>query len=156
MVKVLLTGMSGVGKSTTLKQICQNYEHVIDLDYDGWIFMDEENNELKIDTNRIVDYLLQNKAKDIFLAGTAINQREMYPYLDFVITLTAPLEVMHERVLTRNNKSFGKSSEEWQKIISDKNNFEPLIIKGSDFVVSTDSAPADVVKNIYKLVGLIK
>ena len=90
MVKVLLTGMSGVGKSTILKEISKLYHLSIDLDYDCWIYNDDKNNTLKMDTQRIIDYLGKNDKDTIFLAGTTENQKEIYPYLDFIITLTAP------------------------------------------------------------------
>ena len=154
MVKVLLTGMSGVGKSTILKEISKLYHLSIDLDYDGWIYNDDKNNTLKMDTQRIIDYLGKNDKDTIFLAGTTENQKEIYPYLDFIITLTAPLEIMRKRILTRDNNSFGKDNDEWEKIKSDKINFEPLIIKGSHFAISTEGSIDKIIKDIYKLVNL--
>ena len=154
MVKVLLTGMSGVGKSTILKQISKSYSHSIDFDYDGWIHMDDMSNDRKMDTNRIINYIQKYNDEDIFFSGTTINQKEIYPYLDFIITLTAPIEIMHERILSRENNSFGKSNHDWEKIKNDKREFEQLIMKSSDFVISTDKIANDIVDEIYNRVGL--
>ena len=154
MVKVLLTGMSGVGKSTILKQISKSYSHSIDLDYDGWIHMDDMCNDRKMDSNRIINYIQKYNDEDIFFSGTTINQKEIYPYLDFIITLTAPIEIMHERILSRENNSFGKSNHDWEKIKNDKREFEQLIMKSSDFVISTDKIANDIVDEIYNRVGL--
>lgn len=154
MVKVLLTGMSGVGKSTILKQISKSYSYSIDLDYDGWIHMDDMSNDRKMDTNRIINYIQKYNDEDIFFSGTTINQKEIYPYLDFIITLTAPIEIMHERILSRENNSFGKSNHDWEKIKNDKREFEQLIMKSSDFVISTDKIANDIVDEIYNRVGL--
>nr|WP_275426554.1 AAA family ATPase [Vagococcus silagei] len=154
MVKVLLTGMSGVGKSTVLKQISKSYSNSIDLDYDGWIHMDNLSNDRKMDTSRIISYIQEYNDKDIFFSGTTINQKEIYPYLDFIITLTAPIEIMRERILSRENNSFGKSNHDWEKIKNDKRDFEQLIIKSSDFVISTEQTVNNIVVEIYSLVGL--
>ncbi|MCM6855222.1 AAA family ATPase [Enterococcus durans] len=154
MVKVLLTGMSGVGKSTVLKQISKSYSHSIDLDYDGWIHMEDVSNERKMDTNKIINYIQKYNDEDIFFSGTTINQKDIYPYLDFIITLTAPIEIMRERILTRDNNSFGKSNHDWEKIKNNKIEFEQLIIKSSDFVISTEQTVNEIVYEIYNLVGL--
>lgn len=148
MVKVLLTGMSGVGKTTILDHLNQDGHLTIDLDYDGWIFFDGT-----MDVQRILDYINHNRNKSIFLAGTAINQKEIYPYLDFVITLTAPLEVMKERIQARENNSFGKSEEEWAKVVDDKIHFEARIIQSSDLTISTDKSIHDVMKEIHSSIG---
>ena len=117
--------------------------------------MDDMSNDRKMDTNRIINYIQKYNDEDIFFSGTTINQKEIYPYLDFIITLTAPIEIMHERILSRENNSFGKSNHDWEKIKNDKREFEQLIMKSSDFVISTDKIANDIVDEIYNRVGLI-
>lgn len=154
MVKVLLTGMSGVGKSATLKKISNTDSITVDLDYEDWIYSDLSADDYKLDTNRVMDFIQTNPNKDIFFAGTTINQGEIYPYLDFVITLTAPLEIMKGRIDKRADSSFGKSEEEWKKIVSDKENFESLIVKSSNLAICTDKPMNDVVKEIYDFINV--
>lgn len=154
MVNVLVTGMSGVGKSSVLKEISDSDNITVDLDYGDWMYIDPSADDFKLDTNRIVNFIQTTLHKNIFFAGTAINQGGIYPYLDFVITLTAPLEIMKERINKRTDNSFGKSEYEWEKIVSDKENFESLIVKSSDLAICTDKPISDVVKEIYDFINL--
>lgn len=153
MTKVLLTGMSGVGKTTILDHLSLDGHQTIDLDYDGWIGFDDTMNDYVMDSKKIISYIERNNDKNLFFAGTTINQKEIYSHLDFVIVLTAPIKVMKERLQARNNNPFGKSKEDWDKIVKDKELFEPLIIQNSDFTISTDKAISDVVSEIYSLIG---
>ena len=150
MQKVLLTGMSGVGKSTILNQLKVEGFLTVDLDNSGWINYDVKEEDYLMDTTKIIDFITLHEKEVVFLAGTTINQIHIYPYLDFVISLTAPLEVMKERIQNRENNPFGKTEDEWSKIVSDKVTFEEQIFKSSDYVISTDKPLQDVLKEIYE------
>ena len=150
MQKVLLTGMSGVGKSTILNQLKVEGFLTVDLDNSGWINYDVKEEDYLMDTTKIIDFITLHEKEVVFLAGTTINQVHIYPYLDFVISLTAPLEVMKERIQNRENNPFGKTEDEWSKIVSDKVTFEEQIFKSSDYVISTDKPLQDVLKEIYE------
>lgn len=150
MVKVLLTGMSGVGKSTVLNFLHKDGHITIDLDEGDWIIFDESVDDYLMDTNKIIAFIQNNQKKHLFLAGTTINQREIYPYVDYVISLTAPLSVMRDRINMRTNNPFGKSETEWSRILEDTKLFETQIIGGSDFTVSTDQAIEKTVREIYE------
>src|SRR5690625_183814 len=150
MQKVLLTGMSGVGKSTILNQLKVEGFLTVDLDNSGWINYDVKEEDYLMDTTKIIDFITLHEKEVVFLAGTTINQIHIYPYLDFVISLTAPLEVMKERIQNRENNPFGKTEDEWSKIVSDKVTFEEQIFKSSDYVILRDKPLQDVLKEIYE------
>lgn len=154
MLKVLLTGMSGVGKSTVLKQLNEKGCLTLDLDLDGWIYYDVKEADYLMDITKIINFITLNEEEIVFLAGTAINQKEIYPYLGCVITLTAPIEVMKERIQNREDNPFGKTEIEWSKTVNDKETFEAQIIKSSNYTVSTDKPIQDVLDEIYEVVGL--
>lgn len=147
-MRVLITGMSGVGKSTILKHL--DAEAIkIDLDNDGWMIWDEEYQERVIDVSKLIKLFEANPERNIFLSGTAINQEKIYSYLDGVITLTAPLDVMKTRIQSRTDNPFGKSEAEWEQIVTDKQEFEDRIISVSDLVINTDQPIVDTIREIH-------
>ncbi len=153
MTKILFTGMSGVGKSTILEHLRSEDAICIDLDYDNWMMFDPACQDYLLDITRITQLIQTDAHKHLFFAGTAVNQKEIYAQLDWVITLTAPLEVMRARLLARTTNPFGKKEEEWQKIIADKERFEPLIIQSSHLTIATDQPLEQTLQKIRRLIN---
>lgn len=147
MHRVLFTGMSGTGKSTMLAAMKTADNLVLDLDYDGWIAPDDSGEPL-LDIPRLMQFFADHPAQDIFLAGTVCNQWQLYPHLTAVITLTAPLPVMQQRILSRRHNPFGQWPGEWEQIVQDKLLIEPLLIRRSDFVCDTDRDWAEAVQSV--------
>lgn len=148
-MKILFTGMSGGGKSTVLGMLDPTAIK-LDLDDDNWMIWDDDYHERIIDKQKILYFFEENASRDIYLSGTAMNQKVIYPYLDAVVTLTAPLNVMKVRIQNRDNNRYGKSEVEWDKIKSDKEYFESRIIASSDFVISTDKPINVVIQEINR------
>lgn len=149
---VLLTGMSGTGKSTLLKHLKDDGNVTVDLDYGGWLIYHDDSGEYILDVARVIELIRSRSEENIFLAGTAVNQGQIYPYLDAVVTLTAPLHVMKERIMQRTDNPFGRSDSEWRKIVQDKEDFEALIIKGSDLTIDTTQPFPDTIDEIYRYI----
>ncbi|MBG9987575.1 AAA family ATPase [Aerococcaceae bacterium DSM 111176] len=152
-MKVLITGMSGVGKSTVLRHL-DEVAIKVELDEEDWMVWSEEYQEEVINIERLIELFESNPDRDIFLSGTAINQGKIYPYLDAVITLTAPLEIMKSRIQSRTDNPFGKSETEWAKIVADKEEFEARIISGSDLVINTDQPIAATIQEIIQFLNI--
>ena len=148
MHRVLFTGMSGTGKSTMLAALKTPDNITVDLDYGGWILPGPAYGEPVFDIPRLLRLFTAHPTQDIFLAGTAANQAQLYPHLTAAITLTAPLSVMRQRVMTRRDNPFGQWPEEWAQIVRDKAEIEPLLIQGSDYVCSTDRDWDTVVQDV--------
>lgn len=148
MHRVLFTGMSGVGKSTLLQALKNDDNLTLDLDDGGWILFDLVYNEPAFDIARLLAFFADHPDQDIFLCGTAANQGLLYPHLTAVITLTAPLEVMHQRIISRRDNPFGQWPEEWAQIVRDKREIEPLLMAGSDYVCNTDRDWQAVVQDV--------
>lgn len=154
MKRVLVTGMSGVGKSSVIDELVRRGFKAVDIDQPAWSeyrYLDPEAGGAEGDDpewlwrDDLVEELLATEDADVlFLGGCAANQGRFYPSLDHVILLTAAEPVMIERLATRTNNDFGKRPEELAKILSDKASFEARLRAGADLEIDT-TAPLGVV-----------
>ncbi|MGH2859766.1 MAG: AAA family ATPase [Solirubrobacteraceae bacterium] len=143
---VLVTGMSGTGKSSALALLARHGHHTVDTDQPGWIVQSQTPNELASlwDLDRVGTLLDRHEAGWLFIAGCVANQRELYPRFDAVVLLSAPIDVVLERVTDRANP-FGSTSEDRAKIASDLAAFEPVLRAGADHEIVTTVPIAEVV-----------
>lgn len=136
MATVLITGVSGVGKSTLLRELAKRGHRVVETDEPGWcepVPAGEPN--VRWDEARITELLDGHRAGHLFLAGTVENQGRFYPRFDAVVLLTAPLEVILDRVVTRNDNPFGHSARDRELIAGHITDVEPLLRAGADHVL---------------------
>ncbi len=163
MKRVLITGMSGTGKSTVISGLAARGYKAVDADYGGlselvnipasndrsglgreqdWIWRED----------RVTDLLATEDADVLFLSGTASNQVKFYDQFDQIVLLTAPASVMIERLVHRTNNPYGKSPKDLARALALKESVEPLLRRAADLEVDTSIPIDDVVE---KIVGLI-
>ena len=123
MPRILVTGMSGAGKSTLLQELASRGHRTVDTD-DGWVLPDGS-----WDEPRIADLLAQHD--DIVVSGTVENQVVFYDRFDHVILLSAPLEVLLQRVTTRATNPYGRSPAQRAEIAHYVDTVEPLLRRGA-------------------------
>ena len=118
--RVLLTGMSGAGKSTVLAALADRGFRTVDTDYDGW-----QQPGSRWDEPRMTRLLSENQT--IAVAGTAENQGLFSDRFEHVVYLLAPLPVLLDRVGARTNNPYGKAPEQRAEIELYVAEVEPLI-----------------------------
>jgi dephospho-CoA kinase len=133
-MKVLLTGMSGTGKTSVLEELERQGFDVVDTDYGGYCF--ERNGEQLWDEDKM-QMLLTSRNATLFVSGCVSNQGKFYPLFDKVILLSAPKEIILERVKTRSNNPYGKTQAEQAEILANLEEIEPLLRAGCDLEIST-------------------
>jgi dephospho-CoA kinase len=160
MKRVLLTGMSGVGKSTVIAELASLGYRAVDIDDPAWSEyrsiprapgMPPER-EWVWRENLVRDLLTRDEAGPLFVSGCASNQGQFYGLFDHVVLLSAPVDVMLERLATRTTNSFGKSAEERAKILDDRENVEPLLRLRATAEVDTSAPLDEVVAAVLRLV----
>jgi shikimate kinase len=77
----------------------------------------------------------------------------VYPRFDYIVLLSAPPEVMIDRVRTRTTNPFGSTDEQRQKILADKDQFEPMMRRRAHAEIATDQPLLDVVDQILSTVS---
>lgn len=138
MARVLVTGMSGVGKSTLLERLAAVGHHVVDSDYGGWVASDG-----LWDLDRMSRELRAHDS--IVVAGTVENQGALYHLFDHVVLLSAPFEVLHERVTIRTTNPYGRSVRDRAEITENLRLVEPLLRAGA-------SAEFDATRPVEELI----
>lgn len=91
MPRILITGMSGAGKSTVLAELARRGRITVDTDFDGW-----ELSGSMWDEPRMTDLLAQHA--NVVVSGTAENQGRFYDRFEHVVLLSAPIDVLIERI----------------------------------------------------------
>ena len=115
MTRVLVTGMSGVGKSTVIAALGERGHRAVDTDSDTWSRWETPSRRLaRLGVARGRDRAAagEDDARPLFLAGCKSNQGRFYPQLTAVVLLTAPLETLLDRIAHRDTNPYGKSDEE--------------------------------------------
>ena len=124
MARILLTGMSGTGKSTLLGELGRRGHHTVDTDYDGWTTPAGIWDEARMTR-------LLHSAPDVILSGTVENQGAFYPLLDHVVLLSAPLGTLIDRVSRRAGNPYGRTAADQAEIASYLTTVEPLLRAGA-------------------------
>jgi shikimate kinase len=116
--------MSGVGKTTLLDELRRRGHLTVDTDYDGWELPDRSWDEPRM--NRLLA-----RHPDVIVSGTVENQGHFYHRFEHVVLLSAPLDVLFERVSSRSNNPYGKTPEQRAEIAGYVRTVEPLLRRGA-------------------------
>lgn len=165
MKRILLTGMSGVGKSTVIAALAARGYRAVDADcddYSHWVAVSPDDADVPgspVEVGRDwvwredrIQSLLADDGFDIlFLGGCAANMRAFLPQFDAIILLSAPAEVIVERLATRTTNPYGKRPDEVTRTLDLMETVEPLLRRIATHEIDT-SAPLDaVVASILRL-----
>src|SRR5579864_5606159 len=127
MRKVLVTGMSGTGKSTALAALGRKGFEVVDTDEPGWSeWSDEDGGHVWIE-DRIAELLGRERTATLYMSGTVSNQGRFYPRFDAVVLLSAPADVLLARIDSRTANNYGKTAAERDLVLRHLAEVEPLL-----------------------------
>lgn len=151
---VLVTGMSGTGKSAALAELARRGHQVVDTDEGGYseeVPSSDGRREQRWREDRIEVLLDAHEKGVLFVSGCVANQGRFYPRFDAVVLLTAPADVVLERVAARTMNDFGKSDEERRRILGDLASVEPLLRRGATVEIDARAPLADVVDALEQI-----
>src|SRR4029079_2935001 len=83
--RILLTGMSGSGKSTALAELSRRGFDVVDTDEGGWTVWSEDAGGYVWREDCIDQLLARESASTLYVSGTVSNQGEFYDRFDAVV-----------------------------------------------------------------------
>lgn len=165
MKRVLLTGISGVGKSTLIGELASHGYKAVDADCDEfseWVECIgdsgvagspvEPDRDWVWREDRIQALLSTEDAGVLFLSGCAQNMGKFLPQFDQIVLLSAPADLIAERLRSRTNNRYGKHPDEAARVLGLLETVEPLLRRAAGHEIDTSMCLDDVVASVLKLV----
>ena len=150
MRRVLITGMSGTGKSSVIAELVALGYKAVDTD-DGWCEPLPDGRQ-RWREDAIQALLAAEDTGILFVAGCEENQAKFRSQFDHIILLSAPADVLTQRLATRTNNPFGKSASDFRRFQADLQQVEPLLRGIADHEIDTTMPLSQVVRTILKAV----
>jgi shikimate kinase len=155
--KILITGMSGTGKSSVISELADRGYHAVDTDNDFWSEWrtDDAGQQDWVWREDRIRHLLESAVEPLVVGGCKSNQEKFYPLLDYAVLLAAPLDLLLYRVVHRTNTDYGKTSFDQFMIRENVESVEPLLRNSSDAIFDTARVGIDEVADAIEsfLVG---
>jgi shikimate kinase len=158
--RILITGMSGTGKSTVVAELAARGHRAIDLDSDTWSeWVQVEGNPAGANPGhdwlwnetKLAMLLAEDISETLFVSGCASNMGKFVGRFDDVVLLSAPIGVMLDRVRHRTNNPYGKQDTEIAQIKENVRQFEPRLRRIASQEIDTSLPIRDVLETILKL-----
>ncbi|MGA5299932.1 AAA family ATPase [Nucisporomicrobium flavum] len=130
MAKVLITGMSGTGKSSALHALAGRGHRTVDTDtgeWSRWTTLPDGTRDWIWREDAMAALLGGPAPGHLFVAGCRSNQGAFYPRFDAVVLLSAPADVLLTRVAARTGNPYGKTEQERVAILEHLEAVEPLL-----------------------------
>ena len=146
---VLVTGMSGAGKSTVLSELARQGLATVDTDYGSWCH--EVDGDYQWDEQKMSSILAEPQPEVLYVSGTVSNQGQFYDRFEAVVLLTAPQDLLFHRLATRTTNNYGKSEAERQEIGHYIRTVEPMLRKTATHVINTAGSVQAVVARLIEI-----
>ncbi|WP_326557781.1 AAA family ATPase [Micromonospora sp. NBC_01796] len=154
MAKVLITGMSGTGKSTVLRILATRGHRSVDTDTDRWshwVTLPDGSSDWIWREETMTDLLAGHRTGHLFVAGCKSNQGRFYPEFDHVVLLSAPVEVLLSRIAARTDNPYGKRPDERAAILEHVAVVEPLLRATATAEIDASAPIESVVRQVEDL-----
>ncbi|MGC4189947.1 MAG: AAA family ATPase [Thermomicrobiales bacterium] len=153
-IVVLITGMSGTGKSTTLDELARRGWRAVDTDYDDWQVAGPDGDPMW-DEPKIASLLDSLPANErLALSGTVRNQGRFRHRFAAIVLLTAPLDVMLQRVTARTANPYGSTAADRHAIARDTEWVLPLLRESADIELDTGTQTvSEIADRISAFIG---
>ena len=163
MKRVLITGMSGTGKSAVIQELASRGYPAHDLDtpeWSEWIDAAPSDGLTPVQgkdwvwrENRVRDLLSGSEEGTLFISGCAENMGRLFPLIDCIILLSAPVETIVDRLETRSPGGYGHVAEERRKVVDLISTVEPLLRESADQEIDTRKPVRATVDEILQISG---
>jgi dephospho-CoA kinase len=147
--RILITGMSGTGKSSALAELARRGFRTVDTDESGWTVEDADGGRWWVEPR--LEQLLAENGSTLYVSGTVSNQGRFYDRFDAVVLLSAPADVLLSRIEQRRTNDYGKTVEEKELILTHLREVEPLLRATCTHEIDASLPLADVVDRLVEI-----
>jgi RNase adaptor protein for sRNA GlmZ degradation len=154
MAKILVTGMSGTGKSTALSMLGSRGHRTVDTDTDQWsqwVTAPDGSADWVWREDAVSVLLAEHRSGGLFVAGCKSNQGRFYPQFDHIALLSAPAEVLLARIAARPDNPYGKTPAERDLILQHLAEVEPLLRATATIEIDASAPILEVVRRLEEL-----
>jgi dephospho-CoA kinase len=159
MPRILVTGMSGTGKSSALAELGRRGYRVVDTGDPGWrecrkyVELSDEvhRGEWLWVEERITALLDSDDGRSLFVEGCVRNQSKFYDRFNAVVLLSAPADVILDRVARRTTNDYGKTPLERAMILTDLAEIEPLLRRECTHELDASRPLDDIVADLIAI-----
>ncbi len=167
MKRILITGMSGTGKSSVIAELAARGYKAVDADspeYSEWVEVTGDTSALGSPEwgakdwmwreDRMQELLSTEDADLLFVSGCAANMGKFLPQFDHVVLLSAPAEVIVERLATRTTNAYGKRPEEVARTLELMETIEPRLRRVAGHEIDASAPLDEVIATILRIAAL--
>jgi shikimate kinase len=162
-VRVLITGMSGTGKTAVIHELHARGFAAIDLDTPEWSHWVDaaptdgltpaEGKDWVWQEDHVRALLSVPHDGVLFISGCAENMHRLYPLIDRIILLSAPIDTIMARLEKRSADGYGHTPEERARIAALITTIEPLLREAAHHEINTSEPVANAVDRILRLLN---
>lgn len=152
MRRILVTGMSGTGKSSALAELERLGFQVVDTDVGGWTEWSDADGGDVWREDRMTDLLARDAGSSLFVSGTVSNQPRFYDRFHEIVLLSAPAEVLLSRIENRTTNTYGKRPEERELVLRHLAEIEPLLRRRCTHEIDAAQPLSQVVAQLAELI----
>jgi broad-specificity NMP kinase len=161
---VLLTGMSGTGKSALVLELNARGHRAVDLDgpgYSEWMEVRdptgtagstvEPGRDWVWREDRVAELLAREDRDPLFVSGCAANMARFLPCFDHIVLLRAPVDVILSRLAARAPGEYGSRPDQAERVVVLVDTVEPLLRRIADHEVDSSGALEDTVAAVLEI-----
>ena len=158
--RILITGMSGTGKSAVVTALSARGFRAVDLDtpdWSEWVDADPSDEltpapgkDWLWKEDRIRALLQTADEGRLFVGGCAENMGRLFSLIDVIVLLSAPLDTIMARLESRSPEAYGSTSDERRKIARLIGTVEPALRASAHHEIDTSGPIDETVDKILK------
>ncbi|MBP0583150.1 shikimate kinase [Labrys sp. LIt4] len=164
MKRVLITGMSGTGKTSVIRELLARGNQAHDLDtaeWSHWVaaapgddLTPGQGEDWVWQLDKVEALLSRPTPGPLFVSGCAENMPGVLHLFDAVVLLSAPLPTILARLAARTGSGYGHTEEERRKVAELIGTIEPLLRQSADFEIDTRQPVQATVDALLRFIEL--